>query len=349
MEREDASLVVNPPADRSVAVEAALSELARGRAVTVHEDGPAGSVLVAAAESITPDRLAGLNRRAGGRVCLALTAERCAALGLEPLADGESAGRADFTAAIGVRYGAEEGAGAAAQARTMRVAIDPSSDRDAIVLGGHVQPLLARAGGVLARRGAAEAAVDLARLAGFLPAAVLCPIDPEHRLGEGPGGGHAEISISELVAYRRRYETTVERVVETFLPTEFGEFRAVGYRSPLDGGEFLVLVRGDVEGKENVPVRIHARCLAGDVFHACDCTCGSELRTALKIIEAEGRGVVIYVDRNSSPAAADPALGAEILSELGVASVCLLANGNDEAVDLAAGGVVVRTRIGVLA
>src|SRR5207248_1720457 len=189
--------------------------------------------------------------------------------------------------------------------RTIQVAIDPHSRPEDLVQPGHVFPLKAREGGVLERAGQTEAAVDLARLAGLIPAGVICEVMNEDGTMARVGDlipycrRHAlkMITVADLIAYRRRTERLIERVVATRLPTAFGEFTAVGYRSLIDDKHHVAMVKGDVAGAEDVLVRVHSECLTGDVFHSLRCDCGEQLEAALAMIEREGQGVLLYLSQ----------------------------------------------------
>jgi 3,4-dihydroxy 2-butanone 4-phosphate synthase / GTP cyclohydrolase II len=245
-----------------------------------------------------------MTRQAGGWICLALTPERCDALGLELMAaKNESAHETPFTVTIEAREGVTTGISVHDQAHTMQVAVDPTKGAEDIVKPGHVRPLKAKAGGVLERTGHTEASIDLARLAGLNPAGVICEIQNEDgsmaRVDDLAAYCHKHglkmVTIADLIAYRRRHDKLVERVVSTILPTGFGEFQAVGYRSVVDDKHHVALVKGEVAGKDDVLVRVHSECLTGDVFHSLRCDCGEQLESALAMIEREGEGVLLYL------------------------------------------------------
>jgi 3,4-dihydroxy 2-butanone 4-phosphate synthase / GTP cyclohydrolase II len=289
-------------------IDEALEDLAAGKMVVVvdDEDRENEGDLVMAAEHVTPEAINFMTRQAGGWICLALTPERCEELGLELMSlKNESAYETPFTVTIEAREGVTTGISVHDQAHTMRVAVDPAKGKDDIVVPGHVKPLKAKAGGVLERTGHTEASVDLARLAGCIPAGVICEIQNEDgSMARVPDlvaycakHGLKMVTIADLIAYRRRHDKLVERVVSTAMPTGFGEFEVIGYRSLVDDKHHVAMVKGDVAGKDDVLVRVHSECLTGDVFHSLRCDCGQQLESALAMIEAEGQGVLLYLSQ----------------------------------------------------
>jgi 3,4-dihydroxy 2-butanone 4-phosphate synthase/GTP cyclohydrolase II len=367
-------------------LEEALEDIAAGKMIVVidDEDRENEGDLVMAAQFVTPDAINFMTRQAGGWICLALTPERCDELGLELMTlKNESAHQTPFTVTIEAREGVTTGISVYDQAHTMQVAVDPTKGPDDIVKPGHVRPLKAKSGGVLERTGHTEASVDLARLAGLNPAGVICEIQNEdgsmargedlavycfkHRL--------KMITIADLIAYRRRTEKLIERVVSTRLPTAVGDFVAVGYRSLVDNKHHVALVKGEVEGTQDVLVRVHSECLTGDVFHSLRCDCGEQLESALAMIEQEGRGVLLYlsqegrgigllnklrayklqeegldtVDANLKlglPAdLRDYGIGAQILSDLGLTSIRILTNNPKKISGMAGYGLSVTDQI----
>ncbi len=342
-------------------VQAALDDLAAGRMVVVaFEDGAAdvGEVILPAAH-VTAEDLTFLARHAGGATFLALPAERCDELGLSLIGRDRlpPLEQLSYVLTINARHGIASGFSRADHAHTIRTAVDPRCGAGDLVSPGEVRPLRARPGGVLERAGFTEAAVDLTRLAGVTPGAVICDVHTD----DGSSATLDDlvafsrehdltiVSVADVIAHRRRSEQLVERVVSTGLPTTFGAFRAVGYRSLLDKEHHVALVKGDVRDGEDVLVRVHARCVAGDVFHTLRCDCGTQLDAALSRIQEADRAVLLYCVRDDGglglldalQAAAtipderalvaprttelrDDGIGAQILQDLGVRSIRLL-------------------------
>jgi 3,4-dihydroxy 2-butanone 4-phosphate synthase / GTP cyclohydrolase II len=287
-------------------VEAAIEDIREGRMVVVvdDEDRENEGDLTIAAQFATPDAINFMATHARGLVCLCITEERADQLGLRPMTDHNEAplGTA-FTVSVEARNGVTTGISAADRSRTIQVAIHADSTPHDLVQPGHVFPLRAKPGGVLERIGQTEAAVDLARLAGLNPSGVVCEIMNDDgtmaRVSDLVGycerHGLKMITVADLVEYRRRHEKLVERGAAVRLPTEFGEFTAVAFREKLNGKTHVALVKGDVDGAENVLVRVHSECLTGDVFHSLRCDCGEQLEQALAQIDAVGCGVLLYM------------------------------------------------------
>ncbi|MBI4897996.1 MAG: bifunctional 3,4-dihydroxy-2-butanone-4-phosphate synthase/GTP cyclohydrolase II [Actinobacteria bacterium] len=287
-------------------IEDALSDYREGKMVIVcdDEDRENEGDLTLAAEFATPEAINFMAKEGRGLICLALSPGRCDELGLNLMAlKNESGFGTAFTVSIEAREGVTTGISAADRARTIQVAVDPQSSPRDLVQPGHVFPLKAKPGGVLERTGQTEAAVDLSRLAGLTPAGVICEImNEDGTMARVPDlaeyskkHGLKMITVAQLIEHRRRHDKLVERVAEAAMPTEFGEFNVVGYRSLVDGSHHVALVKGDVDGVKDVLVRVHSECLTGDVFHSMRCDCGNQLHLALGMIEREGRGVLLYL------------------------------------------------------
>jgi 3,4-dihydroxy 2-butanone 4-phosphate synthase / GTP cyclohydrolase II len=285
-------------------VEEAVDDIRDGKMVVVVDDPDRENEgdLVCAAQFATPDAVNFMATHARGLICLCLTGERCEELGLPQMTQRNEAplGTA-FTVSVEAREGVTTGISAADRAHTIQVAISPESTAHDLVQPGHVFPLRARDGGVLQRAGQTEAAVDLARLAGLVPAGVVCEImNEDGTMARVPDlvpycelHGLRMITVADLIEYRRRTEKLVERVVTIQLPTEYGLFTAIAYRETLTGRDHLALVMGEIG--EDVLVRVHSECLTGDVFHSLRCDCGEQLEAALAAIAGEGRGVLLYM------------------------------------------------------
>jgi 3,4-dihydroxy 2-butanone 4-phosphate synthase/GTP cyclohydrolase II len=368
-------------------VEEAIADIRDGRMVVVcdAEDRENEGDLVVAARFATPEAVNFMAKEARGLICLALTPERCDELGLDLMtAKNESSLGTAFTVSIEAREGVTTGISAHDRARTIQVAIDPRAGAEDLRQPGHVFPLKAKDGGVLARTGHTEAGTDLARLAGVEPAAVICEIlNDDGTMARVPDlEGYVErhglrmITVADLIEYRRaRDAALVERVVEARLPTDFGEFGVVGYRSLVDEKHHVAMVKGEVSGEDDVLVRVHSECLTGDVFHSKRCDCGQQLESALAQIEQEGRGVLLYlaqegrgigllkkleayrlqeegldtVDANLElglPAdLRDYGIGAQILVDLGLTSIRLLTNNPKKIVGLESYGLSVSDQL----
>jgi 3,4-dihydroxy 2-butanone 4-phosphate synthase/GTP cyclohydrolase II len=287
-------------------VEAAIEDIRAGKFIVVVDDPDRENEgdLVIAAQFATPDAINFMATHARGLICLCLTEERADELHLRPMTENnETPLGTAFTVSIEAREGVTTGISAQDRSRTIQVAIHPNSKHDNLVQPGHVFPLRAKRGGVLERTGQTEAAVDLARLAGLTPAGVVCEIMNEDgtmaRVDDLIPYSELHdlkmITVADLVAYRRATEKLVERTAQVHLPTEYGEFTAVAYKETLTGRPHVALVHGDVDGEEDVLVRVHSECLTGDVFHSLRCDCGEQLDLALRRIAAEDRGVLLYM------------------------------------------------------
>jgi len=367
-------------------VEEAIEDIRAGRMVVVcdAEDRENEGDLTFAAQFATPEAVNFMAIHGRGLICLALTPERCDELGLDLMAaKNESPYKTAFTVTIEAREGISTGISAHDRARTIQVAADPNSGPRDIVQPGHMFPLKAKAGGVLERTGQTEAAVDLARLAGLIPAGVICEVmKDDGTMARVPDlarfcaeHGLKMITVADLIAYRRRHDKLVERVVETALPTALGEFGVVGYRTLVDDKHHIAMVKGEVADEQDVLVRVHSECLTGDVFHSLRCDCGQQLEAALLRIEQEGRGVLLYLAqegrgigllnklkayklqeegldtveanlRLGMPAdLRDYGIGAQILVDLGLTSIRLLTNNPRKIVGLEGYGLRVTDQL----
>ncbi|WP_024805413.1 bifunctional 3,4-dihydroxy-2-butanone-4-phosphate synthase/GTP cyclohydrolase II [Nocardia sp. BMG51109] len=372
-------------------IERAVADIAAGKAVVVVDDEGRENEgdLIFAAEKATPELVAFMIRYTSGYICVPLTGADCDRLGLPPMyAINQDKHGTAYTVSVDAREGVSTGISAGDRATTMRLLADPAAEPGDFTRPGHVVPLRAKEGGVLRRPGHTEAAVDLARLAGLGSAGVICEIVSQKNEGDMArteelrifADEHelALISIADMIAWRRKHEKQVERIAEARIPTKFGEFRAVGYKSIYDDVEHVALVRGDiaVDGGEDVLVRVHSECLTGDVFGSLRCDCGPQLEAALEMVAAEGRGVVLYmrghegrgiglmhklqayqlqdnghdtVDANIElglPAdARDYGTGAQILVDLGISSMRLLTNNPAKRVGLDGYGLSITARV----
>lgn len=286
----------------------ALEDIRQGKMIIVadDEDRENEGDLVCAASMVTPDIINFMTKFARGLICVALTPERADALGLPPMTETNTDPHSTaFTVSVDAhrKFGVTTGISSFDRAKTIQVMLEEGTERDDLRRPGHIFPLRARPGGVLRRVGQTEAAVDLARLAGLEPMGVICEIlNQDGTMARRPQlelyaqeHGLKFITVAQLVAYRLASERLVERIAEARLPTPHGEFRIIGYRSPLDHREHLALTIGDLHPDEPTLVRMHSECLTGDVFGSMRCDCGEQLDAALAQIAAVGTGVVVYL------------------------------------------------------
>jgi 3,4-dihydroxy 2-butanone 4-phosphate synthase / GTP cyclohydrolase II len=300
---------IHPP---FIDVPGALEEFKAGRMIVVvdDEDRENEGDLTLAAEFVTPEAINFMAMYGRGLVCLTLTEERADYLRLGPMTQQNSSrfGTA-FTESIEAREGVTTGISAYDRALTIKVAIDSNSSANDLARPGHVFPLRARRGGVLVRAGQTEASVDLARMAGLIPAGVICEImKDDGTMARVPDliefcseHGLRILTVAELIRYRLQHERYIYRVAESVLPTAYGDFRMIAYESEVDGGEsHIALVKGDVAaGSEPVLVRVHSRCTEGDIFAASSCDCYSVMQRSLKAIADAGRGALVYLHNTS--------------------------------------------------
>lgn len=283
-----------------------LDDLRAGKIIILvdDEDRENEGDFVVAAEKVTPEAINFMITHGRGLVCLAMTGERLDELGIPPMtAQNRSRFSTAFHVSIEAAEGVSTGISAHDRARTVQVAIDPESTSRDLVQPGHTFPLRARDGGVLVRAGQTEGSVDLARMAGLNPSAVICEvINADGTMARVPqlteiarAFGLKMCSVESVIQWRRRNERLVHRAATTQLQTKYGVFDLVAYENDVDKREHVALIKGDVATDEPVLVRVHSECLTGDVFGSLRCDCGSQLHKAMRMIEAEGRGVIVYM------------------------------------------------------
>jgi 3,4-dihydroxy 2-butanone 4-phosphate synthase / GTP cyclohydrolase II len=367
-------------------IEEAIEDIRQGKFVVVVDaaDRENEGDLTIAAQFATPEAINFMTKEGRGLICLCLTEDRCDELSLRQMTDrNETPYGTAFTVSVEAREGVTTGISAPDRSRTIQVAIDPSSGPDDLVQPGHVFPLRAREGGVLIRAGQTEAAVDLARLGGLIPAGVVCEIMAEDgTMARVPDlipyctrHGIKLVTVADLIEYRRRHEQLVERMTTVRLPTAYGDFAAVAFREKLTGKHHVALVHGNVDGEDDVLVRVHSECLTGDVFHSLRCDCGEQLDQALRRIASEERGVLLYmaqegrgigllnklrayelqengldtveanVELGFAPDMRDYGIGNQILADLGLTTVRLLTNNPKKIIGIEGFGITVVDQI----
>jgi 3,4-dihydroxy 2-butanone 4-phosphate synthase/GTP cyclohydrolase II len=366
-------------------IEEALEDIRQGKMIVMvdDEDRENEGDLVMAAEMATPEAINFMATYGRGLICVPMTRDRIHALQLEPMVtqNTDPHGTA-FTVSVD-SAASSTGISAFERAQTVEILVDPNSKATDLHRPGHIFPLQAREGGVLVRAGHTEGAVDLARLAGLQPAGVICEImNEDGTMARVPDLRHFVerhnlkfVTLKDLIAYRRRSEKLIERVESVNLPTIFGDFQAIGYLSILDQEEHVALIKGTVDDGKPVLLRVHSECLTGDVFHSLRCDCGDQLTAALKKIESEGRGALVYMrqegrgigllnklkayklqEEGKDTVEANLALGfpedlrdygvgAQILADLGISKVRLMTNNPRKIVGLEGYGLKVVERV----
>jgi 3,4-dihydroxy 2-butanone 4-phosphate synthase/GTP cyclohydrolase II len=370
----------------TVKIEEALEELRQGKMIILvdDEDRENEGDLTMAAEKVTPEAINFMAKYGRGLICLSLAPEIVERLNLPLMVyDNRSPFKTAFTVSVEARQGVTTGISAADRAHTILTAVADNAQPEDLIQPGHVFPLRARRGGVLFRTGQTEGSVDLARLADLKPAGVICEVmnddgtmarmpdlerfAQKHRLKIA--------TVSDVIAYRMRNESFVQRAAETVLPTPFGEFKAIAFVNDIDDYEHLALVKGEIDPETEVLVRVHSQCLTGDVFGSYRCDCGAQLEKAMQIVQQEGLGIILYMQQEGrgiglankikayalqengkdtveaneelgfDPDLRDYGVGAQILVALGVKKMRLMTNNPKKIIGLEGYGLEVTGRV----
>ncbi len=367
-------------------IEEAIEDFREGKIVIIvdDEDRENEGDLCIAAEKVTPEAINFMAKHGRGLICLSMTPQRLDALDI-PLMVEENTAQFEtaFCVSIEAKEGVSTGISAADRAETVKTAIDPETEPEDLARPGHMFPLRAREGGVLIRAGQTEASVDLARLSGLQPSAVICEIMNEDgtmarvpQLEEfSEEHGLKMITVEDLIEYRMRNESCVSRAAESELPLKNGKFKIIAYENDIDQETHLAIIKGDIKDQDEVLVRVHSQCLTGDVFGSRRCDCGGQLRMALDAIAEHGSGVLIYLrqegrgiglaekirsyqlqdngkdtveaneDLGFQPDERDYGLGAQILSDLGVKKIKVMTNNPKKFIGLSGYGLEIVKRI----